>query len=359
MPTITIPNARRWRAGLSAALLTAALFGTAACSTVGGDTTVAGDSTYMVAAKEGPLRIGFSNSFAGNAFRTQLIAELQYAADNHPEDVAELTITDANNSVDTQLSQINDLLTKGVDVLMIDAASATALNGAVKRAWQQGVLVVSFDNEVTSEHGIVVNIDQEEFGQVGGEWLAEKLNEGDSLVTLDGAAGSPVNDSRLLGATGPIENAGISVVGQANTDWDQAKGQSAASNLLSAHPDINGIYSQGGAASLGAINAIEQRGGELIPITGEGYNGFLKKWKQLKDASNWESIAPSAPPSLAADALEIAIKAMRGEDPGRTPHVELPVITQDNLEEYVRPDLSDALFLPTGLPEDILVEMYG
>jgi ribose transport system substrate-binding protein len=350
--------ARRRRKALCAIFLGATLFAATGCTTIGADAEVTG-SPYLVAEKDGPLRVGFSNSFAGNAFRTQLVAELQYAADNRPDDVAELTITDANNSVDTQLAQINDLLTKGIDVLLIDAASATALNGAVKRAWQQGVLVVSFDNEVTSEHGIVVNIDQKEFGQVGGEWLADQLQDGDTVFTLDGAAGSPVNESRLAGATTPIEDAGISVVGQANTDWDQAKGQSAASNLLAAHPDVHGIYSQGGAASLGALNAIEQRGGELVPITGEGYNGFLKKWKQLKESVGWESIAPSAPPSLAADALDIAITAMRGEDPGRTPHVDLPVITQENLDEYVRPDLSDALFLPTGLPDDILTKMYG
>jgi ribose transport system substrate-binding protein len=356
---LTAPRSTvRRRKVLTAALATALLLGTAGCSTVGGEAQANNASPYLVKAKEGPLRVGFSNSFAGNAFRTQMIAELQYAADNRKNDVASLTITDANNSVDTQLSQINDLLTKGIDILLVDAASATALNGAIERAWQQGVLVVSFDNEATSEHGIVVNIDQTEFGKVGGDWLAGKVGKGESVITLDGAAGSPVNDSRLNGAMGPLKAAGILTAGQANTDWDQAKGQSAASNLLSAHPDVKGIYSQGGAASLGAINAIEQRGGKLVPITGEGYNGFLKKWKQLKDASGWQSIAPSAPPALAANALDIAIKAMRGTDPGRTPKVELPVITQDTLEKYVRPDLSDALFLPTGLPDDILNKNY-
>ncbi|WP_432535251.1 ABC transporter substrate-binding protein [Kineococcus arenarius] len=304
----------------------------------------------MVPSKEGKVTVGFSNSFAGNAFRTQLVHELQDAVARHEDDVEELIVTDASNSVDKQLSDINDLLTRGVDILLIDAASETALNSAVQRAHAQGVLVVSFDNEVSSEHGIVVNVDQEEFGRIGGEWLAPQLQSGDTVVTLDGAAGNPVNDQRLAGAVAALEDAGITVEAGANTDWDQAQGQSAAADLLSAHPEVAGIYSQGGGTSLGAINAIEQRGSGLMPIPGEGYNGFLKKWKELKDSSGYQSIAPSNPPSLSVDALEVALRAVRGEDPGRTPAVELPVITQDTLEQYVRPDLPDAFFLPAEGP---------
>jgi ribose transport system substrate-binding protein len=333
------------------------------CSTVGaakGSTdSGAATSAYMVPKKTEALRIGFSNSFAGNSWRTQMVEELKYAVDTkYKDDVKKLTITDANNSVSAQLSQINDLLTSGIDVLLIDAASATALNGAIDRAHKQGVLVVSFDNAATSEHGIVVNPSQVEFGKVGGEFLAAHLKKGDTVFSLDGAAGSPVNDDRLAGAKKALEAAGISIVAGANTDWDQAKGQAATANLISAHPDVKGIYSQGGAATLGALNALKQRGTPLMPITGEGYNGFLKVWKKLSDEQGFTSVAPSNPPSLSVTALDIAIKAIRGEDPGQAPAVELPVITQENLKDYVREDLSDSLWLPTSLPEDVLQRLY-
>ena len=351
------------RRGLMAALAATALaVGVAGCSTAGEDSSGGGassDSPYLVPAKDGKVTVGFSNSFAGNAFRTQMIYELQDAAARHGDDIEDLIITDANNSVDKQLSDINDLLTRGVDILLIDAASETALNSAVQRAHSQGVLVVSFDNSVSSEHGIIVNPSQEEFGRIGGEWLASQLSAGDSVVTLDGAAGSPVNDQRLAGAEEALEAAGIEVVGSANTDWDQAKGQSAAADLLSANPDVAGVYSQGGGPSLGALNAIEQRGSQVLPMPGEGYNGFLKKWKQLKDSVGYQSIAPSNPPSLAADALDVALTAIRGEDPGRTPEIELPVITQETLEDYVRTDLPDAFFLPTKLSEESIQKYYG
>ena len=58
-------------------------------------------------------------------------------------------------------------------------------------------------------------------------------------------------------------------------------------------------------------------------------------------------------------ALEYGIKARRGEDPGQSVAVKLDVIDKDNLDENVRPDMSDAMFLPTSLPDDILHDLFG
>jgi len=345
--------------------------GLAACTTAGeggdppttpgtgGEEPTAPLADHLVPAKEGPLVVGLANSFAGNAWRTQMIYELQFAVDSDTENFSELIVTDANNSVDKQISDINDLLARDVDILLINAASDSALNTAVERAHEQGVLVVSFDATVTSPYGITVNTDQEEFGRVSGEWLASKLQAGDEVFTLDGVAGNPVSEARLNAGKAALEAAGIIVVGGAATDWDQAKGQAAASDLFAAHPDVAGVFSQGGGPTLGALNVLEQRGDELLPIPGEGYNGFLKKWKELKDAHGWESIAPSQSPSLSVEALLVALRAIRGEDPGKDVIVPLPVITQDTLEDHVRPDLPDDFFFPTLMTDAQIEEYYS
>jgi len=354
------PRRRSTLTGL--ALTAAAALALSACTTAGepsGDGSVpAVDSEYLVAPQEGALVVGLANSFAGNAWRTQMVYELQAAVDRDPENFEKLLVTDANNSVDKQISDINDLLGQGIDILLINAGSETALNSAIQRAWEQGVLVVSFDGIASSPHGIVVNTDQAEFGRVSGEWLASKLSEGDQVFTLDGVAGNPVSEARLQAGTEALEAAGIEVVGGAATDWDQAKGQSAAADLFAAHPDVSGVFSQGGGPSLGAINVLEQRGEEILPIPGEGYNGFLKKWKELKDSQGWESIAPSQSPSLSVEALDVALRAIRGEDPGQTVIIPLPVITQETLEDYVKPDLPDDFFLPTAMTEEQIAEYY-
>ena len=354
------PRGRKALAG--AAVIAVATLALSACSTAGapsGDGSASAvDSEYLVAPKEGALVVGLANSFAGNAWRTQMVYELEAAVEREPENFEKLIVTDANNSVDKQISDINDLLGQGIDMLLIDAGSETALNAAIQRAWEQGVLVVSFDGVASSPHNIVVNTDQAEFGKVSGEWLAGKLKKGDQVFTLDGIAGNPVSQARLDAGVKALESGGIEVVGGAATDWDQAKGQSAASDLFAAHPDAAGVFSQGGGPSLGAINVLEQRGEKILPIPGEGYNGFLKKWKQLKDSQGWESIAPSQSPSLSVEALKVALKAIRGEDPGQKVVIPLPVITQDTLEDFVKPDLPDDFFLPTAMTDDQIAKYY-
>ena len=354
-------RARLGRTATAVLAATALALGMTACGTAGssGNQPSGAGAQYLVEAKDGKLVVGLSNSFAGNAWRTQMVYELQAAVDSNPDDFEELIVTDANNSVDKQISDINDLLAKGVDILLINAGSDSALNTAVERAHDQGVLVVSFDGTVTSPNGIIVNTSQEEFGRVSGEWLASKLTAGDEVFTLDGVAGNPVSETRLAAGTKALEDAGIVVVGGAATDWDQAKGQAAASDLFAANPDAAGVFSQGGGPTLGALNVLEQRGGEMVPIPGEGYNGFLKKWKELKDSIGWESIAPSQSPSISVEALRVALKAIRGEDPGQNVVIPLPVITQDTLEDYVRPDLPDDFFFPTLMTDAQIEEYYN
>ena len=93
-------RARLGRTAAAFVAATALLIGASACSTAGGGggEGPAVDSEYLVAPKEGPLTIGFANSFAGNAWRTQGIYELQSFVDADPENFTEVIITDANNS---------------------------------------------------------------------------------------------------------------------------------------------------------------------------------------------------------------------------------------------------------------------
>lgn len=356
-----IMKSKRRIAGAAVAL--ASVAGLAACSTVGGTAAKGGSSAkaaYLAPSRTGPYKVGLANSFSGNTWRTQMVAELKNAvATTYKSQVSSLTVTDANNSVSTQLSQINDMLSSGVNILLIDAASATALNSAIQRAWSQGVQVVTFDNTTTSPHAINVGEDQTQIGKIGGQWLAKQLKPGNTVFTLDGAAGSPVNSDRLRGATAALKSAGIKIVGSAATDWDFAEAQSATANLISAHPNVNGIYSQGGDASLGAIKALQQRGQKALPVPGEASNGFLKEWQKLHKSQGFTSVAFASPPELSVKALGFGIQALGGKNPGQSPSLPIPVITQSNLGQYVRPDLSDSLWLPTSLPESKLKQLYG
>ena len=73
----------------------------------------------------------------------------------------------------------------------------------------------------------------------------------------------------------------IEVLGSANASWDYAQGKAAVESMLSAYPEIDGVWSQGGAMTQGAIDAFIAAGRDLVPMTSEGNNGALKAWYEI------------------------------------------------------------------------------
>ncbi len=326
----------------------------------GSGTAAAQAQSYMVAPKKPPYVIGMSNSLSGISWRAQMMAELRKEADRLIANgtLKDYIAADANGSTASQIQQIQNMITKKVDVILIDANSATALNPAVEAAHKAGILVIAFDNVVDSPYAMTVNIDQVAFGRVGAEWLAKKLNGKGGIILLQGQAGIPVQDERWGGAKAVFDKyPDIKILGQVYAKWDQATGQQAVANLLPSFPKIDGVWSQGGAMTLGAIYAFEAANRPLVPMAGESNNGFLKVWKKNL-ANGFDSVAPSMPPTISVTALNIAVKALSGEKVPKDTLLNPPVITDENIDQYIQPELSDALWLPTNLSSDELKALF-
>ena len=317
---------------------------------------------HLVAAKPGPYVVGLANSFSGNSWRAQMVAEFKLAADKLKADgtLKDYIVSDATGNTASQIQQIQNMIAAGVNAIIVDANSETALNPAIEAAHKAGIVVVAFDNTVTSPYAINVNVDQRKFGYVGGEWLGKKLGGKGNIIVLSGLAGSPNNSQRWTdGAKKALAKyPGIKILTEVNADWDQAKAQQAVANLLPSFPKIDGIYSQGGAMTLGAIYAFKAANRQLVPMVGEANNGLFKVWKaELKNG--FSSIAPSNPCGLSADALGFAIKALKGEKVAKDVNLDPPTTTDDTLDNFVQLDMPDSLWLPTTLDADHLKTLFG
>jgi len=317
-------------------------------------------SPYLVGTKKGPYVIGLSNSFSGNSWRAQMVAEFKFAAEKLKADgvLKDYIIADATGSTANQIQQIQNLISKGVDAILVDANSDTALNPTIAAAHKAGILVIGFDNTVTSPNAINVNTDQTKFGAAGAEWLVKKLNGKGDILVLNGVAGTPVNAARWEAAKAIFDkNPGIKVLTEINANWDQATAQQAVANLLPSFSKIDGIWSQGGAMTLGAIYAFQAANRPLVPMTGEANNGLLKLWK-TNQSKGFDSIAPAQPPSLSVEALNVAIKALKGEDPGQNILLNPPLVSSENLDQFVHSDMPDSLWLPTNMTADQMKTLF-
>lgn len=313
-------------------------------------------------AQEGPFVIGLSNFSLGNSWRVQMVEEAKYAATQHADLVKELIVTEAEDDISKQISDIEDLIVKNVDAILITAASPQALIPVVNKAISAGIVVVDFDNLVYTDNVTAhVIVDQKEFGRVQGEWLVEEIGGAGKIIAFNGMKGTAISAERFEGAKSIFDQyPEIEIVQEVYADWDYAKAKRAMESLLAAYPEIDGIWSQGGAMSEAVVEAYLERGMEPPPTTGEDGNGFLKLWAELREGAypDFDSIATSMPTWCSAKALEVALNALTGKPYEKETFIPIPTITSENLSEYVKPDLPDSYWCNSQLPEDIVKKMF-
>lgn len=216
--------------------------------------------------KDPPWTIGVSNYGVQNTWRVQMMAELQSAAKQDSR-IKDLIITNADGNVAKQVADIGDLLTKKIDLLLVLPVSSDGIVSAVDEVYNAGIPVIVFNNELKGTNfQSMVWIDEYMFGWIGGEWLKEKLGGKGNVVILEGVAGTSTSDLRTAGAKDAL-GAAIKILAQQPADWDYAKGKKVMEDFIAAYPQIDGIYSQGGAMSLGAEEALLAAGKPLLPVT--------------------------------------------------------------------------------------------
>jgi ribose transport system substrate-binding protein len=304
-------------------------------------------------AKDGPYTIGFSDWGLVNSHRVQTRGAMEILA---RELGVELQITDAGGDTAKQIADVDDLLTRGIDALVIAPAVADALGPAIERAFDSGIPVIVFQSSPgTDKYTAFVYADDAQFGQAGMEKLAEDMGGTGNVIALRGVAGNPVETSRYEGFRSVADqHPDITIVGEDYGDWNEDKGKSITQNLLAANPQIDGVWSSGAAMTKGAISAFQEAGRELPPMSGEHLNGFLKLWQEL----GIKSVAPVYPSWMGPEALKLAVLALQGQCVYKDYLVLPEPITNDGLAAAVKPDVSDDYWVEGYLTDDQILEIF-
>lgn len=164
----------------------------------------------------------------------------------------------------TQISQIQDLVTRGAKAIVLIPSVSAAVVPTVKQAEAKGVTVIALDTATDPQSATTAfyATDNYEAGVLNGLW-ARKAMSGvtPKIALLEGTPGSEVNNDRMGGfLAGFGLNSRQYVVGDQITNGDQGKGQTAMENILTAHPDVNLVWAINEPAALGAATAIKARG---------------------------------------------------------------------------------------------------
>lgn len=263
--------------------------------------------------------IGVSNSFVGSEWRTQMIQNMQDIATELSDDAdlgidIELVIESEDTDAAGQEQQIQNLVNKGVDAIIVNPGDAEALRLSLEDAAAAGIVVTSVDQEIDGEGVVNVVIDQTEWARISARWLAESLGGKGDIVLIEGFVGHPANTARMTGVEEVLaEYPDINVVGRESGMWDQATGQKVMSDFLASVPNIDGVWTQDGMAT-GVLTAIQTANPAEWPLaTGEARASYVQQWEAiLKDRPDFQSIGVVNPPGIGASGLRVAVELLLG-----------------------------------------------
>lgn len=311
--------------------------------------------------KEGPYRIGFVTIFQANTWAVQFTHELFEEAKRHGDLISEVIHLDAQGEIPRQIAAVEDLIARGVDAIVIDPISPRALEGVLKMAKSRGIPVIAASSQIPLDQVTAwVGRDDAEYGRLTALWLVEQLGGKGNIIALDGIAGNPVTEERWRGAKEVFDQyPDIRVLTRQFADWGFAQAKATMANLLPAYPNIDGIWSGGGAMTQGAIEAFIDAGRPLVPMVGEGNNGFLLDWIKYSE-QGFTSFAFNNPTNHTALALRLALMALRGEPIPLEVHATAPyIMSLEQAKLYARPDLAEGYWVGHTLSEETLQALWG
>jgi ribose transport system substrate-binding protein len=319
---------------------------------------VPGMADTSVFKKDPPWTIARAGSGDVNAWMVLFSLCMEYGiTDKYKDLFADYHVTGAAFDASKQINDVEDLLTKDIDLLLVDPISAAALVAPVERAMDMGIPVILVSTRVYSDKYVSwVTTDNSDMYFRFGDWVGQQLNgEGNVLIML-GAPGSSYAAENLGGwEEAKAKWPNLNEVGVAYAWWSPTEAKTQAEAYIESVDQIDAVIS-GGLMGLGVVDAFMDAGKPMPLICADDWYGWLRRAKEL----DIKFFGLSGGCTMSISAVDLAVKVLRGEPvPNR---VVWPVesFTEADLDRLYRPDLSDD-FWAAGmdvLPEDWIEEHY-
>ncbi len=282
-------------------------------------------------AKDGYV-IGLSMNTQTNPFFVDVKDGVQKAAD---EQGITLYITDAQDDPTIQMKDIENLITKKPDAIIIDTCDSDAIVASVEACNEAGIPVFTMDRQ--SNGGDVIShigYDAIKSGKIAGQYLVDTLGGKGKIVEIQGIMGTNVAQNRSAGFNEIISaNPDMEIVSTQVADFDRAKAMSVMENILQANPEIDGLYAANDEMLLGALEAIEAAG-RLDEITMIGCDAIDDTLEALK-AGKVEATIAEPPFFLGKAILNTAFDHLEGKTVEKSIILDNNLVTKDNVDALV------------------------
>lgn len=256
-----------------------------------------------------PLMIGFSDATLQSPFYVQL---RDGAKGEAARAGAKFVFADANGDVDKQNNDVQDMLTRGVNVLLINPVDPKGVAPAMAAAKAANVPVITVDRPAPGGAIAHVGRDNKKMGRLVGQRLAQALGpDGGTVIEIQGDAGGDVARQRRAGFHEAVAaNPKIKIVEGPYANYVRAEAVTAMQDLLQSHPDVKAVYAHNDDMALGAAQVLRENGRTNVRVC--GVDGLMEAVKAVADGGPYLATASNDPIHEARLAVQTAKKVHAG-----------------------------------------------
>lgn len=231
-----------------------------------------------------------------------------------------------------QVKMVEDQIASGKDAIILAASQPDTMIPVLNSAHEKGIPVVLSDADVNFDNKVTfVGTKNYDAGKLGGEYMADLLQDGDKVAIIRGQSGSKVHDERTDGFKEALKDKSIEFIVQ-DAQSDRVKAVNIMENILTANPDIKAVFATSDEMALGAHKALSNKGKTDIPLL--GFDGTPDGLQAVKDGKMIANVAQN-PYQIGYQSVQSAYKAKKGEEVEKRIDSGATVITKDNVDEEI------------------------
>jgi len=323
------------------------------------------------AAKGLPV-VGISTGSSGTSWRNIMIDALETVGEEYVAakkiDSYKLVNNVTNGDATEQANILRDFISQGVDIIMVNPNSPDALNGVIKEAQEEGILVVSYDATVTAPNVLNVTLDHYAWMKKNVEFIASTLKKGNA-IQIYGLEGHPANNDRIRATYDVLKNyPDIKLIADTTGYWDQTKAKEVTTQIIGGGQRIDAAIGQDGMC-YGILSAFLDANKLPKVMFGDPGTAFFKEWKKLRDkGADFKACTQPNPPGIGGTAFRMAMQLYNGKEfkpgilkDGMTYYYKVGMfITDENFDEgwALLKDKPDDYLLSEIMPESDVEELF-
>ncbi|KFF95518.1 substrate-binding domain-containing protein [Streptomyces europaeiscabiei] len=290
------------------------------------------------------VTIGFAGPQADHGWLNAINQNAKSRAERYEE--VTLEITEGSNDTAQQIGQIETLINKKVDVLVVLPADGKALTQVGLKAMRAGIPVVNLDRIFNSPQAYRCWIGGDNYGMGlnAGHYIGEQLKDkGDArVIELAGLDNLELTKQRTQGFDDALKNyPNIKKVARQAAEFTVESGQAKMAQLLQAQSNFDALWNHDDDQGVGALRAIEQAGRDDFLMVGGA--GALSAFQAIKKDDGVLKATVLYPPTMAASAIDLARALGQGKGVGGLAEFEIPssltlysaVVDKDNVDQYM------------------------